>query len=394
MGLFASAHLRRQARDARASSVMCSPSASHRTTATTRADIAELHEFDHWPARWVWPLLVGMLALQAAAISLPSEYWPMLLVIWPALGTLMFVFVLAFHDASHGRFHPVSWLNEAFGHIVGTLGFTPLHVYRYAHARHHAQLARPGDPELWPFNSPTVSRSVRIVAALAEIVLGFIYTPLLFLRSVVVGSLTPGERKLIVRGYAACIVAWSVALAAAYIFNLWRPLLVGTVIPLAISGMLQTLNKFEQHLGLHGRTVLGLTRTVVDRDRYSELISAAMLYNDYHGTHHRYAKIPYYHLPNATPYALAGAREPSPVYPSIIAASLDMLFCLRDPKVGPQWIEQNEKANPKESSGAWAVPIAQPVFTGEYDTQPATSPTQCELSEGSPTHFPPHRRVG
>jgi fatty acid desaturase len=373
---------------------MCIPSSKRRTPAATRADVAELHEFDHWPARWVWPLLVGMLALQAAAVSLPTAYWPLLLVIWPALGAILFVFTLAFHDASHGRFHPMHRLNEAFGHIAGTLGFTPLHVYRFAHARHHAHLARPGDPELWPFNSPNVSRPVRIIAALVEILLGFIYTPLLFLRSVLVGSLTPRERKLIVRGYVACIVAWSVALAAAYMFNLWRPLLVGSVIPLAISGMLQTLNKYEQHLGLHGRTVLGLTRTVVDRHRYTELISAAMLYNDYHGTHHRYAKIPYYHLPDATPFALAGAREPSPVYPSIVAASLDMLLCLRDPKVGPQWIEQTETANPNQPSGAWAVAMSPPVFTGQYDLQSDSARTPTEPPENSPTRVPPHRRVG
>jgi fatty acid desaturase len=45
-----------------------------------------------------------MLALQAIAISLPAIYWPMLLIMWPALGIVMFVFVLAFHDASRGRF--------------------------------------------------------------------------------------------------------------------------------------------------------------------------------------------------------------------------------------------------------------------------------------------------
>jgi fatty acid desaturase len=331
---------------------MRSPSASHRTTATTPGDIAELHEFDHWPARWVWPLLIGMLTLQATAIGLPLEYWPMLLIIWPALGTVMFVFVLAFHDASHDRFHPVSWMNEAFGHVVGTLGLTPLNVYRYAHARHHAQLARPSDPELWPFNAPTAPRPLRVAAALAEIVLGFVYTPLLFLRSVIVGNLTPRERKQIVRGYLVCVLCWSAILAGAHIFNLWVPLLVGTIVPQVISGMLQTLNKFEQHLGLHGQTVLGLTRTVVDRHRYTEIFSAAMLYNDYHGTHHRYAKIPHYHLPDATPYALAGAREHCPTYPSIFAAFFEMLFCLRDPKVGPQWLEQDESAKVLEVSSA------------------------------------------
>jgi hypothetical protein len=106
---------------------------------------------------------------------------------------------------------------------------------------------------------------------------------------------------------------------------------------------------------------------VVDRSRSSEIISAAMLYNDYHGTHHRYAKIPYYHLPNATPYTLAGASEPCPVYPSIISASLDMLKCLRDPKIGPQWIEQSTDS---ATEARPSVQLAQPEFTGDYATQP------------------------
>jgi fatty acid desaturase len=333
-----------------------------------------------------------MLALQGAAVLLPVSYWPLLLLIWPALGTIMFVFSLAFHDASHGRFHPVHSLNEGFGHIVGTMGFTPLHVYRFAHARHHAQLARCSDPELWPYNSPAVARPWRVAAALAEIALGFIYTPLLFLRSVLVGKLTARERTLIIRGYVGCFAVWTVVLVTAHTFNMWRPLLVGSLVPLAISGVLQTLNKFEQHLGLHGYTVLGLTRTVVDRHRYSEVISAAMLYNDYHGTHHRYAKIPYYHLPSATPFALAGAREQAPVYPSIIAAFVDMLRCLADPKAGPQWIELHANLDPGDSSVV-SVPITQPVFTGSYESTEAAN-SQSEPGNDSPNHVPPHRRVG
>lgn len=365
---------------------MCQHSPSRGARVESRADVARLHEFDHWPARWVWPLVAAMFAMQAVAVALPTSYWPLLLVLWPAIGTILFVFTLAFHDASHGRFHPVHRLNEAFGHIVGTLGFTPLHVYRYAHARHHAQLARQGDPELWPFNSPSVPRPFRVAAALAEISLGFLYTPLLFLRSVMVGNPTPRERRLIVRGYAACAVFWSVTLAVAYFFNLWQPLVVGTVVPVVISGMLQTLNKFEQHLGLHGQSVLGLTRTVVDRSRSTALVSAAMLYNDYHGTHHRYARIPYYHLPEATPFALAGANEHCPVYPNIFRACLDMLACLADPKAGPQWNVVNKSQNVGDSSGAWTLPIAQPVFTGEYHVEPG------DKHDDRPE--PPHRKVG
>jgi fatty acid desaturase len=341
-------------------------STTSRTPAVSRADVAELHEFEHWPARWVWPLFLGMLALQAAAVSVPASYWPLLMLICPAIGAIMFVFVLAFHDASHGRFHPVPFLNEAFGHVVGSFGFTPLNVYRYAHARHHASLARPSDPELWPFTLPHVSRPRRIMAAFCEIVMGAIYTPLLFLRSVLVGKPTPRERTLIIRGYVGCALFWAAVLAACFYFNTWRPLVVGTLVPMLVSGMMQTLNKYEQHMGLHGHTVLGLTRTVVDGTRSSEIISAAMLYNDYHGTHHRYAKIPYYHLPNATPYTLAGASEACPVYPSIISASLDMLKCLGDPQIGPQWVERKRESTADMSP---SVPNAQPEFTGNYAAQ-------------------------
>jgi fatty acid desaturase len=345
---------------------MCQTSPLRGAPASSRADIAELHEFEHWPARWVWPLLAGVLALQAVAIVLPTRDWPALLVLCPAIGVIMFIFTLAFHDASHGRFHPVHWMNEFFGHCIGTIGFTPLAVYRFAHARHHAQLARQGDPELWPYNSPSVPRIARVAAAFTEIVFGFFYTPLLFLRSVLVGKKTPRERRLIIRGYAMCVVWWLVALLVVYDLNLWRPFAIGTLIPLVISGMLQTLNKFEQHLGLHGHSVLGLTRTVVDDSRAGEVVSAAMLYNDYHGTHHRYARIPYYHLPQATPFALAGANEHCPVYPNIGRAFLDMLAALADPKAGPQWTVGKQSDSADYSSDTWAVPIRQPVFTGDY----------------------------
>jgi fatty acid desaturase len=311
-------------------------------------------------------MLLAMFLLQALAVEVSQEHWPLLLLIWPALTAIMFVFVLTLHDASHGRMYPLHWLNEVHGHLIGTFSFTPLAVYRYAHARHHAQLGRPGDPELWPFNSPHIARPLRVTAAAAEVFLGLVYTPLLFLRSVLVGELSPRERRLILRGYIGCAAVWTVILVVAYDFDLWQAFLVASVVPMAFSGMLQTLNKFEQHLGLHGETVLGLTRTVVDEHPVTELVSAAMLFNDYHGTHHRYAKIPYYKLPHATPFTLSGAGEHCPVFPSVVSATLDMLRCLADPKVGPQWLDQPEQFNRIASRRASAQPATQPVFTEKY----------------------------
>jgi fatty acid desaturase len=332
-----------------------------RPVAKTRDDIARLHAFVHWPAKKLWPLIIVSLALSVVAARLPGDYWPVLLLVWAALGTILFVFVLTFHDASHDRLHPVRWMNDAIGHLMGSLMFIPLDVYRHAHARHHAYLCTRKDPELWPFNEPSAPRWLRVLAALCEIVLGAVYSPFLFLRSVLQGDLVPGERALIIRGYLGCAATWGFILFAAYEYDLWRLLVVMALVPMAISGALQTLNKYMQHLGLHGRTVLGLTRTVVDEHEAGELVSSAMFYNDYHGTHHRYARIPYYNLPAATPYTLAGASEFCPVYPNLAYAFFAMLPHLADPKAGPQWIAET---------------VAEPHF----DRPTQNSPTACVAS--------------
>jgi fatty acid desaturase len=344
---------------------MSEDSAGGKKVATSRADISQLHKFEHWPAKRLWPLIVGTVALSAVAAQLPPNYWPWLLVIWPIMGAFIFVFVVAFHDASHDRLHPVHRMNEVFGHIAGTLMFIPLNVYRHAHARHHAYLGTQGDPELWPFNVPGSSRALRIGAAFGEIFLGVVYSPFLFLRSVLLGDLAPGERKLIARGYAACAIVWTAILAITYDLNLWWLLLVTSIVPMAISGFMQTLNKYTQHLGLHGRTVLGLTRTVVDEHPATEVVSSAMFYNDYHGTHHRYAKIPYYNLPSATPYTLANATEFCPVYPNLAYALFAMLPCLIDPRVGPQWLGdsgENKLETPEAAQAEFVgITLGEPV---------------------------------
>jgi fatty acid desaturase len=331
-------------------------------TATTRADIAEMHQFEHWPIRWIWPMAAALVGLQLLAARQSQECWLLLLAICPAISAIMFIFVLSFHDASHGRLYPLDWLNELHGHLVGTFSLTPLAVYRYAHARHHAQLGHERHPEFWPINSPGVARPLRQAAA--EILLAVVYTPLLFLRSVVVGDVSPRERRLIIHGYVICAATWAAIFFALNYFALWHEFVFTSIVPMTISGTLQTLNKFEQYVGLHGETILGLTRTVVDVHPATELVSVAMLFNDYHGTHHRYAKIPYYHLPHATPYTLAGAREHCPVFPSVLCVTLDMLRCLTDPKVGPQWLEH--VANGAKSQRGTIREMTQPVYTGEY----------------------------
>src|ERR1043165_1363161 len=189
--------------------------------ATSRAEIARLHEFEHWPMVWMRPMFLATLALCVGAGVAYSHCWPLLLILLPAQSVFVFVFILSFHDASHGRIHPSHRVNEALGHVMGTVIFVPLSVYRYAHARHHAQLGRPGDPELWPFNTPGVPRLWRVLAAWVEIIFGFLYTPVLFMRSVWIGPLTTKERQLVVRGYVACVCFWGALLSAVAVFGKW-----------------------------------------------------------------------------------------------------------------------------------------------------------------------------
>lgn len=288
-------------------------------------------------------LAVALMAILAAIFAWFTKSFVLMALFWPVIGYVMFEFVLSFHDASHGRLHPVPWLNELLGHALGSMALVPLDVYRFAHSRHHAYLGSERDPELWPFTIPGTPRHLRILAALLEIVCGVLYVPLLFLRAVIVYETSPRERRRILVGYLILGITWAVNLAMIHAFNFWQLFLAVVVVPLTIAGMLQTLNKFMQHLGLHGRTVLGMTRTVVDADWSSRMISKSLLYNDYHGTHHRYAKIPYYNLPAATPYTLSMAEEPCPVFPNVASALFNMLPCLANPKVGPQWVELRNK---------------------------------------------------
>jgi len=100
-----------------------------RTRATTREDIARMHEFEHWPGLWLGSPIVASLSLGAAAGVAAANCWELLIVIWPAIGVIDFILVLAFHDASHGRLHPMHRINDAYGHFMGTIMVTPLSVY-------------------------------------------------------------------------------------------------------------------------------------------------------------------------------------------------------------------------------------------------------------------------
>jgi fatty acid desaturase len=292
------------------------------------------HLLEHNLVSYAWVALVA-----AAIWTWFAGLWPLTVVIWLIGAHMGHMKLAAFHEASHGTLHTTGWRNDMQGMLVGTVMFIPLSVYRLAHWQHHAYLASEKDPELWPFNKPGTPRWLRVLAAVAEIVLGFVYTPLLFLRAVwIARDISPRQRVRIGVEYGLCVALWATVLSVVWLNDWWEAFLVGYGVQMVLTGALQTINKYTEHLGLLGDTALTSTRTVVDEQHPGRALSRSMLNIDYHGTHHRYAKVPFYHLPAATPIVYGDGDPAEPIYSTYAAAMWDTLKCLGDPKVGRQWL--------------------------------------------------------
>jgi len=273
-----------------------------------------------------------------AILAWDSGYWPISIICWLVGGHFMHTFALSMHDAAHETLHLDKRINECLGALYSTMILVPLTVYRRAHAHHHASLASVDDPELYPFVIPGTSRSIRLGCAIAEIVFGYVYTPLLFARFALIDKkMTPSIRRRVVAEYAVILFMVVLVLSAVAITESWKLYLVGLLAPASIGAAYQTLRKYTEHLGLRGMSILESTRSVLPRDQMNRTISSLVQHVDHHGTHHIRARIPYFELPQASEQVYHGNQDHLPVYHSYAAAFWAMLRTLPDPKIGAQW---------------------------------------------------------
>jgi fatty acid desaturase len=277
-----------------------------------------------------------------------NGYWPLVLVGWLLQAHIGHTNLLAFHEASHYTLHPSRRVNELQGVILGSVILTPLSAYRWVHNQHHIHLGTRRDAELWPFVDPTVKRWRRLLTTAAELLFGFFYTPIIFLRGVLVAERIPRATiRRLVWEYTICLILWMAVLITAMSFGVTKQFIVGYLIPAMLAGNLQSLRKFTEHVGLLGHDVPSTTRTVIDSSMLGRLLSASMLHIDLHGPHHLHAKIPHFHLPAATSIAYEQElRDPieANVFPSYVAAFRAMAGTLLDPRVGAQWLANRECA--------------------------------------------------
>jgi fatty acid desaturase len=284
----------------------------------------------------------------ATVMSWKFGFWPLTVVLWVVTAHAGHSKLIAFHESSHGTLNRRWIVNELQGLWLGSTIFVPLSVYRFVHGQHHAYIGTENDLELWPFVDPKVARWKRILAAIGELCFGFFYTPIVFLHGVVSARrIPPAQKRRIFWEYVQCVVMWTIALSLINVYGWWEEFFVGYVVQALIAGNLQSIRKFTEHVGLLGDTILTTTRTVVDKSVIGEAMSQSMLRIDYHGTHHRYAKVPYYHLPEATPYVYDGKDAYVPIFSSYRAAMWDMFKSLGDPRVGAQWLRPIGTPSPK-----------------------------------------------
>ena len=281
------------------------------------------------------------LVLTPTAIVLwQTPAWWLVFFLWPLQAHLGHILLTGFHEASHYTLSRYYWLNEFLGMLVGVVVFIPLSVYRHLHMYHHSQLAAEGDYELWPYTITTYSRAFRVFCAVIELTLGFFFTPLLFLRGVLLDKKVPRLTGLrMILEYGICIVFWSTVLGVVTWFGWWSTFLAAYLIPSMISGNLQSLRKFVEHMGLMGETPMTATRTVVPDRSTGHLLAATIHFVNYHGTHHRFGKLAYVDLADQTQRAHDLEANPLPIYRNYTSAMWDMFGTLSNPRVGPQWLE-------------------------------------------------------
>lgn len=273
-----------------------------------------------------------------AVLAWDAGWWPLMGLLWMAIAWMDHAALVRLHEAAHGMLVRSRRVNEALGVLIGTLSLTPLSVYRYVHAQHHAHLGREQDPEFWPYNLPGSKRTVRLVYAWLELTAGWIVTPVLysFRTAAAWSSLSPARRRRLSGEWLLLLGFWSGALVAVARWELWTWFFVGHLGPAWIVGSIQTVRKFTEHMGRFGDTILEMTRTVSYAGPVGRAASRSQLHVEHHGTHHRWARIPYYHLPAATKIVYGDAAQHS-VYPNHWAAIREMLPYLFDPRLGPQW---------------------------------------------------------
>jgi fatty acid desaturase len=260
-----------------------------------------------------------------------------------AIAHLMHAHLIAFHEAAHRSLSVNRYLNDFFGRFVGFFGLMSLPLYRAAHYFHHSYLSTERDEELWPFVIPGTSIWFRRAAAASELIFGLFHTPAMFLRTFLRQKSpirNPRVRFYIWLDLAFLSVGWLAILIAVTWTGVWYWFVFMYLVPALIAGLMQSLRKYVEHMGLTSASALGSTRSVVSPGIMGRLLSFSLFNEPYHGVHHQDVRIPCLVYPRFTDLVMPLEPEDTVPFPNYRMALLDMFKSLGDPRVGRQWHRQ------------------------------------------------------
>jgi len=213
-------------------------------------------------------------------------------------------------------------------------------LYRAAHQSHHAHLATERDEELWPFVVPSMPRWRRILAALLELNVGYLFTPFLFFRAFLRRGSPIRNQKLRRRIWlemAAMAFVWIAFISAVGFLGIWKYFLWMYLAPAIVAGNLQSWRKYIEHVGVTGATVNSATRSIIADGLIGQFVSFTLLHEPYHGIHHRFSGLPHAELPEHAEELQPRVPEDIAPFPSYRHALVHLLRNLPDPRVGAQW---------------------------------------------------------
>jgi fatty acid desaturase len=300
-----------------------------------------MHE-PHWALRSAFQLLVFGLVLAEVALAVAVHsglIWlavPLVLVV----SHLMHGVLIGLHEAAHGLLRKNRGFNEFDGVVIGTLSLMSFSLYRVVHQTHHAYLTTERDYEFWPLSQPSMPRWKRRLAAFFELNFGLFYSPFVFLRAFFCSPSPVRSKRVRQRIWAELalsIVTWILIVSAIAAFDLWKYFIWLYLAPALLAANLQSWRKYIEHVGMTGDTVNSSTRSIVAKSWLGRLVAFTLLHEPFHGVHHQRAGLPHSLLPQHVEKLQPkkpGERTP---YPSYRNALIELMRCLADPRVGPQW---------------------------------------------------------
>jgi fatty acid desaturase len=290
--------------------------------------------------------VLRMACLPAAVVGLyflarpwPADTWAVRVVWTSFTAYFLFCWTSCFHETAHQTLTKWRWLDITLGRILGTLMYVPYTVYRESHVRHHAYVNRPNDWELWPYSNPNCSRAFRRVFAVFDIVLGFIASPYIYSR-IFFHPDSPLKRRAMRRTvwfeYFAIILFWGLVFGKLTYTHTWLGYVKVWLVPHMIAGVMQTMRKLTEHLGMASYDPMLGTRTVVGNNWITRFGSFVNFDIFIHGPHHRHPRLAQNHLKEKMDeYLLNNPETNYPVYSSYIQATAAMLpYLWRNPGIG------------------------------------------------------------